>query len=188
MEGLIPQLYGSEAVEIPGARALLEAVTARRVPWAIVTSGTVPLVGGWLDVLGLPSPPDLGPSSGEEEEEGPEAPPGRGRLLVTAESVANGKPDPECYALGRRRLGLAGEDRLVLVLEDSPAGIRAGRAAGCRVLGLVTSHSLDQVVGAEPDWVVKDLASVRIVEAEGEGGGGKGGVTLEFRDMLWRKG
>jgi glycerol 3-phosphatase-1 len=66
----------------------------------------------------------------------------------------------------------------VLVLEDSPAGIRAGRAAGCKVLAVVTSHTAEQVLAAEPDWVVKDLSSVRLVKAEG------GTVTLEIRDAL----
>lgn len=50
------------------------------------------------------------------------------------------KPDPSCYVLGLDRIGLAGanENANVLVLEDSPAGIKAGKAAGCKVLGLVT--------------------------------------------------
>ncbi|KAK4132618.1 HAD-like protein [Trichocladium antarcticum] len=156
MEGLLPKLYGADAVEIPGARSLLEDLIARSAPWAIVTSGTVPLVTGWLTVLGLPSP----------------------EHLVTAESVTNGKPDPACYALGRERLHLSGADRHVLVLEDSPAGIRAGKEAGCRVLAVVTSHTVEQVLNAEPDWVVKDLASVRLVQADGEK------VVLEIRDAL----
>jgi len=110
----------------------------------------------WLNVLNLPTPSHL----------------------VTAESVANGKPDPACYQLGRERLGIQGEGKQVLVLEDSPAGIRAGKAAGCKVLAVVTSHTVEQVLGAGPDWVVRDLASVRLVKAEG------GRVTLEIRDAL----
>jgi len=66
----------------------------------------------------------------------------------------------------------------VLVLEDAPAGIRAGKAAGCMVLGLVTSHTVEQVKSAGPDWIVRDLDSVKIVESEG------GSVTLEIRDGL----
>ena len=63
-------------------------------------------------------------------------------------------------------------------MEDAPAGIRAGKAAGCKVIGLVTSHTVEQVVEAGPDWVVKDLSSVRYVESE------DGKVTLEIRDAL----
>ncbi len=65
------------------------------------------------------------------------------------------------------------------MLEDSPAGIRAGKAAGCKVLAVVTSHSAEQVLAAEPDWVVQDLDSVRVVRVE-EGGR----VVLEVRDGL----
>jgi glycerol 3-phosphatase-1 len=46
MEGLLPKLYGDDAVEIPGARSLLQDLIARSAPWTIVTSGTVPLVTG----------------------------------------------------------------------------------------------------------------------------------------------
>lgn len=156
MEGLLPKLYGDDATEIPGARALLKDIGARGIPWAIVTSGTMPLVSGWLKRLSLPTP----------------------EHLVTAEAVEHGKPDPACYLLGRERLGLSGDEKSVLVLEDSPAGIRAGKAAGCKVLGLVTSHTAEQVKGAEPDWIVRDLDSVRVV------GSKNGLVTLEFRDGL----
>lgn len=158
MEGRLPKYHGHEAVEIPGARSMLEALIARSSPWAIVTSGTVPLVTGWLRARDLPTPlPEY---------------------LVTAESVENGKPDPACYRLGRERLGLQAEDAQILVLEDSPAGIRAGKAAGCKVLGLVTSHTVEQVVAAEPDWVVRDLSSVEVLRSEG------GKVTIKISNAL----
>jgi len=161
MEGLLPKNYGKDAIEIPGARPLLAQLIAHDAPWAIVTSGTLPLVGGWLDVLDIPRP----------------------AVLVTAESVENGKPDPSCYVMGRERLGLqvreeGGEEKTLLVLEDSPAGIKAGKAAGCRVLALVTSHSLEQVREAGPDWVVRDLRDVRVVEMRA------GVVTIEIVNVL----
>ena len=157
MEGKLPKLYKDDAVEIPGARALLDSMIAQAIPWAIVTSGTEPLVHGWLGAMSLAEP----------------------QHLVTAESVQNGKPDPASYLLGREKLGLQAAGREVLVLEDSPAGISAGKAAGCRVVGLVTSHSLEQVAAADPDWVVRDLASLRVVGREEDGK-----VTIEFTDVL----
>ena len=97
--------------------------------------------------------------------------------LVAAEDVENGKPDPSCYLMGKEKLGLdAGAE--VIVLEDSPAGIEAGKAAGCKVLGVVTSHTVEQVVAAKPDWVVKDLRSLKIV------GITKDGVELEISNAL----
>jgi glycerol 3-phosphatase-1 len=155
MEGLLPKWYGDDVVEIPGARELLDSVTRAHVPWAIVTSGTTPLVTGWLGVLKLPLP----------------------EYLVVAEDVENGKPDPSCYLMGMEKLRLGAGDE-VLVLEDSPAGIKAGKAAGCKVLGVVTSHTMRQVLDAGADWVVRDLSSVKLV------GSGDGGVTLEIVDAL----
>ena len=55
----------------------------------------------------------------------------------------------------------------VLVVEDSPAGIRAGKAAGCDVLGLVTTYRAEQVRAAGADWIVKDLRSVRLLSHYG---------------------
>lgn len=158
MEGLLPKYHGDEAFEIPGARSMLDSLIKLSSPWAIVTSGTVPLVTGWLRARSLPTPSE--------------------DRLVTAESVLNGKPDPACYLLGRERLGLEGPGAQVLVLEDAPAGIRAGKAAGCKVIGLVTSHTVEQVVGAEPDWVVRDLSSVKVLRSEG------GKVTIEISNAL----
>ena len=158
MEGLIPREFGDDAVEIPGARALLDSLNDANALWGVVTSGTKPLVTGWLEVLKLPMPENL----------------------VTAESVDNGKPDPKCYLLGKEKIGLKDTKGDILVLEDAPAGIRAGKAAGCKVLGLATTHSVDHVVAAGADWVVKDLKSVRLVD------GGKDGVRLEFKDTLVR--
>jgi glycerol 3-phosphatase-1 len=158
MEGLIPKKYGEGAVEIPGARALIDSLSPISIPWAIVTSGTRPLVIGWFSVLKLPSI----------------------EHLVTAEDVLHGKPDPTCYLMGLEKLKMEGRANEILVVEDSPAGIRAGKAAGCKVLGLVTSHTVQQVVGAGPDWVVRDLSSVRTI---GKGENGEG-VSLEIRDAL----
>ncbi|PHH58922.1 hypothetical protein CDD81_4152 [Ophiocordyceps australis] len=148
VESQMPLLYSNLASEIPGARSLLNELIAASAPWAIVTSGTEPLVSAWLKVLDLAKP----------------------QHLITAESVTRGKPDPACYRMGLAKLGLddCPADN-VLVIEDAPAGIRAGKAAGCKVLALTTSHSLQQVSAAEPDWIVKDLNSIRVVgQAEGK--------------------
>lgn len=155
MEGLLPLHYGADVLEIPGARALLASCTEEKVPWAIVTSGTTPLVGGWLEVLKLPTP----------------------KHLVTAEDVKEGKPHPECYLKGLRKLGLV-EGANVLVLEDSPAGIKAGKEAGCQVVAVVTSHTVEQIINAKPDWIVKDLSSLKVV------GVSEKGVEIEFLDAL----
>ena len=83
-------------------------------------------------------------------------------VSVTAEEVDAGKPDPACYELGRERTGLSSSSGKVLVIEDSPSGIKAGKAAGCSVLGLASTHSIESVIAAGADWVVKDLRSMEV--------------------------
>ena len=97
---------------------------------------------------------------------------------VAAEDVAAGKPDPACYRLGRERIGLAGEGARVLVVEDAPAGVRAGKGAGCNVLGLATTHGVDALREAGADWVVEDLRCVKV--------GGKGEEGWEvWIEKMW---
>jgi glycerol 3-phosphatase-1 len=143
IEGALPRKHGASARELPGARLALDTLTTLGAPWAIVTSGTTALMTGWLDVMKLPPPP----------------------IRVVAEDVAVGKPDPACYRLGRERVGL-GADATILVLEDAPAGVRAGKAAGCKVLGLATTHSIESIRAAGADWVVEDLASLKVLSRE----------------------
>lgn len=73
------------------------------------------------------------------------------------------------YLLARTLLDIP-EDAAVLVVEDAPAGIRAGRAAGCDVVGLLTSHTRAEVEDAKPDFVVGDLESVEFMSRDEDGG------------------
>ena len=154
-EGRVPKEFGNDAVEIPGARKLLTDLDDQNVPWAVVTSGTKPLVHGWLDRLQLAEP----------------------KTMVTAEEVDNGKPDPACYLLGRKRLGMADKPDLI-VLEDAPSGIRAGKLAGFKVIGLATTHTLDQIREAGADWILEDLRSVSLKVFTA------GKVELELKNIL----
>lgn len=85
--------------------------------------------------------------------------------MVVAEDVENGKPDPTCYLLGRQRLRLPDTARMIVV-EDAPAGVQAGKAAGFKVIGLATTHTIEQVKGAGADWIVRDLSSVKFKSFE----------------------
>lgn len=87
--------------------------------------------------------------------------------------------DPECYHLGREKLGLSADSK-VLVVEDSPAGIRAGKCASCSVIGLATTHSIAQLRDNKPDWIVKDLRSVRFVNRNAD----TGEVAVEISSSL----
>ena len=81
--------------------------------------------------------------------------------LVVAEDVELGKPDPRCYLLGRSQLGIENSTSIA-VLEDAPSGIKAGKAAGFKVIALTTTHSLPQLQEAGADWIVEDLRSISV--------------------------
>jgi sugar-phosphatase len=98
----------ADVVAAAGATGLLARVV---VPWAVVTSADRRLARARLRAAGLRPP-----------------------LLVTAEDVKAGKPDPEGYLLAAARLGA--DARRCLVVEDSEVGIQAGRAAGALVAAL----------------------------------------------------
>jgi glycerol 3-phosphatase-1 len=140
VESLIPHEFGQDAVEIPGSRAILEELEQQTVPWCIVTSGTRPLVSGWLSVMRLAHP----------------------KNMVTAEDVKDGKPDPACYRLGEKKLGLQQTAPSIVVFEDAPAGVRSGKAAGYTVVALSTTHTLQQLVDAGADYIVQDMRSITL--------------------------
>lgn len=126
---------------VPGAPELLGGLPAGR--WAGVTSGPSRLMTGRLDAVGLPVP----------------------EVLVAADHVRRGKPDPEGYLAAAAALG-AGPGACVVV-EDAPAGVAAGRAAGMFVIGLTTTHTAAQLAGA--DTVVASLTEVPGVAAARSG-------------------
>lgn len=77
-------------------------------------------------------------------------------VFVTAERVKRGKPEPDAYLLGAQLLGLAPQE--CVVVEDAPAGVLSGLAAGCHVIAVnapadtprlnevdLVLHSLEQI-------------------------------------------
>jgi HAD superfamily hydrolase (TIGR01509 family) len=80
--------------------------------------------------------------------------------VVTGNEVAHKKPDPTVFLVAAERLKLA--PQACLVVEDATNGIRAGKAAGARCLGLTTSFTADMLREAGADWIAADLAHVPI--------------------------
>ena len=117
---------------LPGAAELFEAIPLDRR--AVVTSGGRALAGFRLASVGLPSP----------------------RVLISADDVQRGKPAPDGYLLAAERLGVAPGE--CIVIEDTPPGIEAGRAAGATVLAVATTFPAPELDGAHV--VVPSLASV----------------------------
>ncbi|WP_368214962.1 HAD-IA family hydrolase [Aeromonas sp. R2-3] len=121
---------------IAGAGELL-----RHLPpelWAIVTSASEQVARHRLNCAGLPLP----------------------AVLVGAEEVVNGKPDPEPYLLGAKRLGVSPD--CCLVFEDAPAGIESALRAGCSVVQVGGDAPLNPAVVA----VIRDWCEVNMEPGE----------------------
>jgi len=96
------------------------------------------------------------------------------RRLLVAHDVVNGKPHPEPYLRGAELIHAAPSD--CLVVEDAPSGIHAGKAAGCRVLGVLGTHTAEELLAAGADWAV---ASLEHVQAQAS----SNGLTLTFETI-----
>jgi sugar-phosphatase len=123
---------------LPGAIALLNQLNSQQIPWAIVTSGTLPVASARIKAAALPAP----------------------QVLVTPEQIKNGKPDPEPFLLGAEKLGLPAEH--CLVFEDAPAGVRAGYLANCTVIALQTHFKPEQL--PEAKHYIHSLEDLQICE------------------------
>jgi sugar-phosphatase len=119
---------------LPGVKKLMESLPLER--WAIVTSATRRLLLGRLEAAGLPVP----------------------ERIISGDMVERGKPDPEPYRRGAELLGFRPEE--CVVVEDAPSGVGAGVAAGCHVLGVLGTHSAEEL--QEADWVVASLEGLTV--------------------------
>jgi mannitol-1-/sugar-/sorbitol-6-phosphatase len=118
---------------IDGAARLLRTLPAGS--WAVATSGSRATARARLRSAGLPIP----------------------SVLICAEDVVRGKPSPDVYLMAAA--GMCVQPAECLVLEDAPAGIQAARAAGMRVVGLTTTHTIHEL---KSDASVPSLACVHL--------------------------
>jgi sugar-phosphatase len=121
-------------VTIDGALSLLNSLPTDA--WAIVTSGTRDVAIARLKSRGLPVP----------------------KIMVTAEDVVNGKPDPEPYLLAANVLGIPADQ--CVVVEDSPAGIAAARAAGMRSVAITSTHAYHELESATA--IARQLRDIQV--------------------------
>ncbi|MBE0688284.1 MAG: HAD family hydrolase [Anaerolineaceae bacterium] len=125
-------------ITIPGAKELISKLGADT--WAIVTSGGYDLVEARLKKAGLPMP----------------------KFIVTGDDVSQGKPSPIPYLTAANLLGVSAED--CAVIEDAPIGVKAGKGAGMRVIGIVSTHPANELVDAGVDFLVESLNDIEIIE------------------------
>jgi sugar-phosphatase len=138
-----------EVVRMPGAVELLSSIPKGR--WCVVTSGTRFLAVTRMRKFGVPVP----------------------EIMVTADDVKNGKPDPEPYLKGAELLRVNPAE--CVVIEDAPAGIRAARAAGMKVVSLPSTYPQEEL--HEADVIVSGLSKIK-VSLDGAGPSGPLRVTL----------
>ena len=124
-------------VPLPGALELLSSLPSSR--WTIVTSCTRPLAEVRIKAAGLPLP----------------------ARLITSNDITHGKPNPEPFQKGASILGFPAQD--CIVLEDVPAGVRAGKAAGARVIAFTTTVQEPDLAEAGADWILEGCADVRLL-------------------------
>lgn len=167
LEGEIPEKYGQHSIEVPGAVKLCNDLNKLpKEKWAVATSGTRDMARKWFDILGIKRP----------------------EYFITANDVKQGKPFPEPYLKGRDGLGfpINKEDpskSKVIVFEDAPAGIAAGKAAGCKIVGIATTFDKEFLIEKGCDIIVKNHESIEVGAYNAE----TDEVEFIFNDYLYAK-
>lgn len=123
--------------EVPGARELLASLPPSA--WAVVTSGVRSVATLRIRHTRLPMP----------------------GVLVCADEIARGKPDPEGYLTAARRLGV--DPAMCVVVEDTPPGLEAARGGGMRSIGVSGTYASSALSMA--NHVVSRLGELRIHRA-----------------------
>jgi sugar-phosphatase len=123
-------------ITLPGARELLLQLPAKR--WTIATSCTRSLAEVRLRAAGLPVP----------------------ERIVTSTDVTLGKPHPEPFLKAATKLGFPASE--CVVVEVVPAGIRAGKAAGARVIAFRTTVEEAELRRAGADFILNNCADVSV--------------------------
>lgn len=136
----IEDIHG--VIPLPGSLELLSALPPDR--WTIVTSATLALAEVRLRAAGLPLP----------------------KRLITATAVTHGKPHPEPYLKAAQALAFPASQ--CVVVEDVPAGIQSGKAAGARVIAFTTTLPPPPLRQAGAHWVLPNCTAIRLLGSAGE--------------------
>ena len=126
--------------EVRGARELLQKLPAGS--WAIVTSGVRSVAAFRIKHTGLPEP----------------------GVMICADEIVRGKPDPEGYLSAAKRLRRAAHE--CIVIEDAPPGIEAAHAAGMQVIAVASTYPAERLQAA--DAVVQNMGELRFSHVDGE--------------------
>ncbi|MED7953182.1 HAD family hydrolase [Streptomyces sp. BE303] len=137
--GRVFDAFGTELVAVRGAETLLKELRQRSVPYCLASSAHHSWIRTALDVTGL---------RGEFPEE----------RIFSAQDVGVGKPAPDLFLHAARTLGV--DPAACLVLEDSPNGVLAARAAGMDVYGYTALTDPAKLLAAGATGLIADLTEV----------------------------
>lgn len=145
------EMADTEGVEpVPGVREFLRSLPDGR--WAIVTSAPRELAVVRLEAAGLEVP----------------------EIVVTADDISRGKPDPSGYQLAARQLRVSISD--CVAFEDAAAGIQAAEAAGAAVIVITATHSRPM---ATPHPALRSFEGLRVEVTQGRMKLYRGDAALE---------
>jgi len=133
-EQLFRDLYANDIRAVAGLETFLKKLDQSGIDRAIATSAPIENVDFTLHKTGLR---------------------GYFKTILDESFVSKGKPDPEIYIKTAAALGYAPAE--CIVIEDSLSGVKSGKAAGCKVLGISTTHSEAEL--SETDKVVADFTN-----------------------------
>lgn len=125
----------------PGVLELVDELRGKKIPYIIASSTARVNIEFVLSFLGIES---------------------YFSSIVSAEDVMNGKPAPDIFLKALEKLGCRREE--CVILEDAPAGIKAGLTAGIKVVGIGTSHAVSELVGAQ--LIVESLRQLKLSDLE----------------------
>ena len=138
-ESAYRDLYREEIVPTPGLEDFLKVLDRENIPRAVATSAPTANVTFTMEHTRL----------------GKYFP-----TIIDDSMVSKGKPDPEVYLTSAERLGMAPE--YCVVFEDAMLGIQAGKNAGMRVVGVATTHTVEELEATEADWVIRDFRELSL--------------------------
>jgi beta-phosphoglucomutase len=80
------------------------------------------------------------------------------KVIITGDDVKHGKPHPEPYLLTCKLLGI--EPAESIVIEDSSSGVKSAISAGCKCIGITTTHSKDQLLSNSPTVIINSFDEI----------------------------
>jgi beta-phosphoglucomutase len=134
-EALFRKLYEQDVHALKGLITFLEAMDRLGIPRAIATSAPRTNVDFTLVHTGIEK---------------------YFSVILDDSFVSKGKPDPQIYIKTAEALKLSPEN--CVVFEDSLSGVQAGKRAGCKVVGVTTTHSAKEL--SETDLVINDFSEI----------------------------